>query len=120
MPKITSFDQARTTPDLSVMEFAILIALLRHGPVPAPIILPTLSDWLNTELGLSDIQPQIRRLLHNGMVTEPDGVLTPHKKSLEPVSMLYQLVIRMIGTEFSRVLSKATPSLLDEILKKDE
>ena len=120
MAAITSFDAERACPDMTVMEFAIMIALLRHGPVPAPIILPTLSQWLNMELGLSDIQPQIRRLIHNGLLKEPGGVLTPRRKSLEPVSTLYQLVIRMIGNEFSRVLSKSNPSLLDEILKKDE
>ena len=119
METITPLGSGRALPDLTVVEFAIMIALMRLGPQPAPLLLPTLSDWFGFAISLRDIQPAMRRLEHQGyLVTLENGVLRPRSASAEPVALSFTALIRIVGTEFGRVLKMADPPLLEHIMKK--
>lgn len=119
METVAPLGRGRALPDLSVVEFAIMMVLLRLGPQPAPALLPTLSDWFGYALSLRDIRSALRRLEHQGYVMRlDDGALRPRGASAKPVSQSLTALIRIIGTEFCRVLRMADPPLLEHILKK--
>ena len=119
METITPLGSGRGLPDVSVAEFAIMIALMRLGPQPAPGLLPTLSDWFGHSLSLSDIRPALRRLEHQGyIVAQDDGLLQMKAAAAEPVSLSFMALIRIVGTEFGRALKSADPQLLVGVLKK--
>ncbi|PKP96925.1 MAG: hypothetical protein CVT76_05655 [Alphaproteobacteria bacterium HGW-Alphaproteobacteria-15] len=119
METITPLSSGRALPDLSVVEFAIMIALMRLGPQPAPALLPTLSDWFGFAISLSAIRPSVRRLEHLGYLTTlEDGTLRTRRASAEPVALSFTALIRIVGSEFGRALKKADPPLLAHIMKK--
>lgn len=119
METITPLSSGRALPDLSVVEFAIMIALMRLGPQPAPLLLPTLSDWFGYAISLTDIRPALRRLEHQGYLTTlEDGSLRTRRSSAEPVALSFTALIRIVGSEFGRALKKADPPLLAHIMKK--
>lgn len=119
METITPLSSGRGLPDLSVVEFAIMIALMRLGPQPAPALLPTLSDWFGFAISLGDIRPALRRLDHQGYLTTlEDGTLRPRRTSTEPVALSFTALIRIVGSEFGRALNKADPPLLAHIMTK--
>ena len=66
MADVVRYDQRRKLTDLSVVEFAILTALCRVGPHPAPFLLPTLGEWFGETLGLTDIEPAIASPTRSG------------------------------------------------------
>lgn len=119
METITPLSSGRGLPDITVVEFAIMIALMRLGPQPAPSLLPTLSDWFGYAISLSDIRPALRRLEHQGYLTTlEDGSLRTRRASAEPVARSFTALIRIVGSEFGRALKKADPPLLAHIMKK--
>lgn len=119
METITPLSSGRGLPDLTVVEFAIMIALMRLGPQPAPSLLPTLSDRFGYAISLSDIRPALRRLEHQGYLTTlEDGSLRTRRASAEPVALSFTALIRIVGSEFGRALKKADPPLLAHIMKK--
>lgn len=119
METITPLSSGRALPDLSVVEFAIMIALMRLGPQPAPSLLPMLSDWFGYAISLGDIRPALRRLEHQGYLTTlEDGSLRTRRASAEPVALSFTALIRIVGSEFGRALKKADPPLLAHIMKK--
>ena len=119
METITPLSSGRALPDLTVVEFAIMIALMRLGPQPAPSLLPTLSDWFGYAISLGDIRPALRRLEHQGYLTTlEDGSLRTRRASAEPVALSFTALIRIVGSEFGRALKKADPPLLAHIMKK--
>ena len=119
METITPLSSGRGLPDLTVVEFAIMIALMRLGPQPAPALLPTLSDWFGFALSLSHIRPSLRRLEHQGYLTTlEDGTLRPRRTSAEPVALSFTALIRIVGSEFGRTLKTADTPLLAHIMKK--
>ena len=96
-----------------------MIALMRLGPQPAPLLLPTLSDWFGYAISLTDIRPALRRLEHQGYLTTlEDGSLRTRRSSAEPVALSFTALIRIVGSEFGRALKKADPPLLAHIMKK--
>lgn len=119
METITPLSSGRALPDLTVVEFAIMIALMRLGPQPAPSLLPTLSDWFGYAISLGDVRPALRRLEHQGYLTTlEDGSLRTRRASAEPVALSFTALIRIVGSEFGRALKKADPPLLAHIMKK--
>lgn len=119
METVTPLSSGRALPDLSVVEFAIMIALMRLGPQPAPILLPTLSDWFGFAISLGHIRPSLRRLEHQGYLTTlEDGTLRPRRAASEPVALSFTALIRIVGSEFNRALKKVDPPLLAHLAKK--
>lgn len=119
MASITPLASGRGLPDLTVVEFAIMIALLRLGPKPAPLLLETLSEWFGQDVVLSDIQPGIRRLVHQHFLrSEAGGTLRPQALAVSPVATSFSAMIRIVGTEFRRVLDQSEAPILDLILKQ--
>ena len=119
MASITPLSSGRGLPDLTMVEFAIMISLLRLGPNPAPILLETLSEWFGQTVGLSDLKPGLRRLMHQGMlVQDPNGSLRPMPPSAAPVATCFAAAIRIVGTEFRRALDKGDPPLIDHIMRQ--
>ena len=118
MASITPLSSGRGLPDLTMVEFAIMISLMRLGPNPAPLLLETLSEWFGQKVGLSDLKPGLRRLMHQGMlVQDPDGRLRPMPPSAPPVATCFAAAIRIVGTEFRRALDKGDPPLIDHIMR---
>jgi hypothetical protein len=119
METVTPLSSGRALPDLSVVEFAIMIALMRLGPQPAPILLPTLSDWFGFAISLGHIRPALRRLEHQGYLTTlEDGTLRLRRAASEPVAVSFTALIRILGSEFGRALKKVDPPLLAHLAKK--
>ncbi|QNE07767.1 hypothetical protein [Croceicoccus marinus] len=119
MASITPLSSGRGLPDLTMVEFAIMISLMRLGPNPAPLLLETLSEWFGQTVGLSDLKPGLRRLMHQGMlVQDSNGALRPMPPSATPVATCFAAAIRIVGTEFRRALDKGDPPLIDHILRQ--
>ena len=119
MAAITPLASGRGLPDLAVAEFAIMVALMRLGPSPAPVLLPLLSDWFGHAVGLDDIEPFLRRLMRLGFVVkEADSTLQPQRRSAQSVSACFAALIRLVGSQFEHALEQADPQLLDQILKE--
>lgn len=119
METVTPLSRGRALPDLSVVEFAIMIALMRLGPQPAPVLLPTLSDWFGFAISLGHIRPSLRRLEHQGYLTTlEDGTLRPRRAASESVALSFTALIRIVGSEFNRALKKVDPPLLAHLAKK--
>ena len=120
MPSILSFDSGRALTDMTVVELAIMLALLRHGPAPAPIILPMLADWFGKpELGVSDLRPFIARLIRAGHVRDESGTLVPEMKARETVTGLYGTLFRILGSDIAHLFSLKEPSIFDLLKKGD-
>ncbi|MDQ2764700.1 MAG: hypothetical protein M3Y22_14865 [Pseudomonadota bacterium] len=119
MDGVPPFDRERPLPDLSVVEFAIMLALLRHGPVAAPIILPTLSEWFAAPLGLSHIEPKVTRLIRAGYVRDERGLLFADQKARDTVVSLYVTLFRILGGDITKMLSLDN-QFLDDLLKKGD
>ena len=119
METVTPLSSGRALPYLSVVEFAIIIALMRLGPQPAPVLLPTLSDWFGFAISLGHIRPALRRLEHQGCLTTlEDGTLRLRRAASEPVAVSFTALIRILGSEFGRALKKVDPPLLAHLAKK--
>ncbi len=119
MNPLTPLPSGRGLPDLSVVEFAIMIALVRFGPQHPPSLLPTLSEWFGRAISLGHIRPALRRLEHQGYLTTLEGgSLSMRRASAEPVALSLTALIRIVGSEFGRVLKRADPPLLAYIMKK--
>lgn len=118
MSTTTPLADGRGLPDLSVVEFCVMIALMRLGPQAAPALLPTISDWFGYSASLSDIEPAIRRLIHQEcLLKEPHGRLRPRSGATTPVSNCFTALIRLVGAEFERTLKLADPPMLEHIMK---
>ena len=119
MPQISPPSGGRGLPDLTVVEFCVMIALMRLGPQPAPALIPTLSDWFGFSISLSDIEPAVRRLIHQQLLLkQAHGTLLARSAATAPVSNCFAALVRLVGTEFERALKLADPPLLEHIMKK--
>ena len=77
MTGVTHLSDHRPFPDLSVAEFAVLIALLRAGPHPAGFLIPTLDSWFDTKLCVADLEPTIARLIRANLILRRGETLYP-------------------------------------------
>jgi hypothetical protein len=118
MADVVRYDQRRKLTDLSVVEFAILTALCRVGPHPAPFLLPTLGEWFGETLGLTDIEPAIRRLARVGYLAHTGDLLVPDVSAKDAVTTLYAMLYRILGYDLIRLISLKDPSLLDLLKPK--
>lgn len=118
MADLVRYDRQRKLTDLTVVEFAILTALCRVGPHPAPFILPTLGEWFGETLGLSDIEPAIGRLGRIGYLTRAGDILVPDVSARDATTTLYGMLYRILGHDLVRLISLKDPSLLDLLKSK--
>ena len=119
MSTTTPLSCGRGLPDLSVVEFCVMIALMRLGPQPAPALLPTVSDWFGWTVSLSDIEPAVRRLIHQQLLLKgPHGTLRARPAATTPVSNCLTALVRLVGTEIERALKKADPPMRVHLMKK--
>lgn len=106
MDEILPFGSARMLPDLTVVEFVLLMALSRLGPSPAPVLVQALTKYFALPVGLSDIQPALRRLRQQQLVTdEVGGLPLASHGAARPVSLCYAATIRLIGEDCRVTLS---------------
>jgi len=95
MTGVTQLSDHRPFPDLSVAEFAVLIALLRAGPHPAGFLIPTLDSWFDTKLCVADLEPTIARLIRANLIL---GV--------------YGNLFRILAGDMAQLVSLQEPSFL--------
>ena len=85
-------------PAMTVVELAIIIALLRLGLSPIGDVAPVLSEWFATAARPADLASSVRRMLGQGWLAEDgDGCLRPAPAALAPTQLLYAGFIRMLG-----------------------
>lgn len=118
MTDVVRLDQRRKLTDLSVVEFAILTALCRVGPHPAPFLLPILGEWFGITLGLNDIEPALGRLARVGYLSHAGGMLAADVTARDAVTTLYGMLYRILGHDLVRLISLKDPSLLDLLHSK--
>ena len=82
MTGVTHLSDHRPFPDLSVAEFAVLIALLRAGPHPAGFLIPTLDSWFDTKLCVADLEPTIARLIRANLILRRGETLYPRRRRM--------------------------------------
>ena len=105
MEPVLSLAGERGLPDLTVVEFAVLIALLQLGPSTLVQLRATVADWFGQELTPLALSPAVRRLRHQGMLIEhADGRLQTVAHAGPPVAACFAAAIRITGTEFRRLL----------------
>lgn len=85
-------------PAMTVVELAIIIALLRLGPSPIGAVAPVLAEWFAAAARPADLASSVRRMLGQGWLAEDgDGCLRPAPAALAPTQLLYAGFIRMLG-----------------------
>ena len=100
MTGVTQLSDHRPFPDLSVAEFAVLIALLRAGPHPAGFLIPTLDSWFDTKLCVADLEPTIARLIY------------PRRHARNLIIGVYGNLFRILADDMAQLVSLQEPSLL--------
>jgi hypothetical protein len=103
-------------PDMTVIELAIITALLRKGPGTVAVIAPLLSEWFKIPIDPSQLAGPINRMVAmHWLVVGPESFLMPAPAALEPTTLLYPGFIRMFGDS----LEPAAPGEVPE-LREDE
>jgi hypothetical protein len=85
-------------PAMTVVELAVIIALLRLGPSSIGAVAPVLAQWFAVAARPEDLSASVRRMLGQGWLAEgSDGCLRPAPAALAPTQLLYAGFIRMLG-----------------------
>lgn len=113
--KVTPIGGARTLPDMSAVELAILVALLQTGPAVIAIFARKLEDWFAMPFGAADLDPSLRRLRAKGWAAdEGDGRLAPTAAAFEPTRTIYAGLVRMIASHFRNATDPDQLNLIDD------
>lgn len=115
MSAIAHLSDHRPFPDLSVAEFAVLIALLRVGPHPAGFLIPTLDSWFDTKLCAADLEPTIARLIRADLILRRATTLHPGRHARNIVIKVYGSLFRILGDDMAKLIAISEPSLLDTL-----
>lgn len=87
-------------PDMSVVEVAIIVALLRRGPAPADALAPMLSDWFARPVRSPDLAESIGRMTRRGwLLLGGGGRLEPTPGAYVPTQLLFAGFIRLLGRD---------------------
>ena len=112
MTGVTQLSDHRPFPDLSVAEFAVLIALLRAGPHPAGFLIPTLDSWFDTKLCVADLEPTIARLIRANLILRRGETLYPRRHARNLIIGVYGNLFRILADDMAQLVSLQEPSLL--------
>lgn len=112
MSDVAPFDRHRRFTDMSVMEFALLIALMRAGPHPLTFLLPTLDAWFDCKLGVSDLEPTAGRLVRANYVMRRGDTLYPRRHTAGIVMGLYGSLFRILADDVTKLVSAQEPNML--------
>ena len=112
MSDVAPFDRHRRFTDMSVMEFALLIALMRVGPHPLTFLLPTLDAWFDCKLGVSDLEPTAGRLVRANYVLRRGDTLYPRRHTAGIVMGLYGSLFRVLADDMTKLISAHEPNML--------
>jgi hypothetical protein len=112
MSVIANLADHRPFPDLSIAEFALLVALLRAGPHPAAFLIPTLDAWFDTKLRAIDLEPTIARLIRANLILRRGTTLYPKRHARTLVIAVYGNLFRILGEDMAKLISAREPSLL--------
>ncbi|NNG58568.1 hypothetical protein [Sphingomonas paucimobilis] len=112
MSDVAPFDRHRRFTDMSVMEFALLIALMRAGPHPLAFLLPTLDAWFDCKLGVSDLEPTAGRLVRANYVLRRGDTLYPRRHTARIVMGLYGSLFRILADDVTKLVSAQEPNML--------
>lgn len=115
MNDVAPFDRHRRFTDLSVMEFALLIVLLRVGPHPLTFLLPTLDGWFDCKLTVADLEPTVGRLVRADYVLRRGDTLYPRRHTQAIVIALYGSLFRILGDDMMKMINASEPSLLSTL-----
>ena len=86
-------------PDMTVVELAIVIALLRDPPGTLASIAPILADWFRRPVSPAQLLQPSQRMLRLGWIeSNADGTLIPGQAAFEPTAWFYAGFIRMLGS----------------------
>lgn len=86
-------------PDMSVVEIAIIVALLRRGPAPVDALAPMLADWFAQPVRSPDIAPSVGRMTGRGWLARRGERLEPTPAAYAPTQLLYAGFIRLLGRD---------------------
>lgn len=112
MSDVAPFDRHRRFPDMSVMEFALLIALMRAGPHPLAILLPTLDAWFDSKLAVADLEPTAGRLVRANYVLRRGDTLYPRRHTAGIVMGVYGSLFQVLADDVTKLVSAQEPSML--------
>ena len=112
MSDVAPFDRHRRFTDMWVMEFALLIALMRAGPHPLAFLLPTLDAWFDCKLGVSDLEPTAGRLVRANYVLRRGDTLYPRRHTARIVMGLYGSLFRILADDVTKLVSAQEPNML--------
>lgn len=85
-------------PDMTVIELAILTALLRKGPGKVAVIAPLLSEWFQVPIDPRQLAGPIQRMVEkHWLIVGPESFLMAAPAAKEPTVLLYPGFIRMFG-----------------------
>ena len=110
MSVIANLADHRPFPDLSIAEFALLVALLRAGPHPAAFLIPTLDAWFDTKLRAIDLEPTIARLIRANLILRRGTTLYPKRHARTLVIAFYGNLFRILGEDMAKLISAREPS----------
>lgn len=107
-------------PDMSVVEIAIIVALLRRGPAPVDALAPMLSDWFAQPVRSPDIAPSVGRMTGRGWLARRGERLEPTPAAYAPTQLLYAGFIRLLGRDNDASADDGQLSLLADTGKGRE
>ena len=83
-------------PDLTAIEFALLIAAHRSPGISAGKACARVGGWFCAPLELAEVRRAVRRLAHRGLIEEEGDSLRPSPAALEPATRMLGGMIRLI------------------------
>lgn len=87
-------------PDLSVIELAIVIALLRRGPLNRDALAKVIADWLARAVTPRELYRPVARMIRRGWLVDCDHMcLAPTAVVQAQARQLYAAFIRMLAEE---------------------
>lgn len=93
---VAFLDALRPVPDMSVLEFAVLMAYYRNPGIDLESVAALVGDWFVRALVPSDLTPAIRRLTQRSWLDADALSYAPTQTGLEASRPLLGGMIRMI------------------------
>ena len=93
---VISADAGRMIPDLTAIEFALLIAAHRSPGISTGKACARVGGWFCAPLELAEVTRAVRRLAHRGLIEEQGENLRPTPAALEPATRMLGGMIRLI------------------------
>lgn len=106
---------------MTVIELAIIVALLRLGPSPLGDVAPMLAQWFAGPIAAGHLSPVAAHMVEQGWLRiDAAECFRPASAALAPTQQLYAGFIRMLGDGLEPVSSPDQLSLFQQFSRETD